>query len=154
MKVKCQIRQRSDSFATSKKGMYVIAALVLILAAYYYTRSSKTEDLESVQGDIPQAPPGYVTVPVEMIQGLQQQQGQVYGNVPQNENINYQTQQQLLPQNQQQQQEVVQEQQQAPVLKHNIEEEEDEIAQQDLTQAEMESIQAQLNAMQQQRANA
>ena len=39
------------------------------------------------------------------------------------------------------------------MLQHNIEEEE-EIAQQDLTKEEMESIQAQLNAMQQQRSNA
>ena len=60
----------------------------------------------------------------------------------------YLTQQPLLPV---QKKEVNNQNQQ--MLQHNIEEEE-EIAQQDLTKEEMESIQAQLNAMQQQRSNA
>ena len=144
------------SFASSKKGIYIIAAVVLIAVAIYYFKSSKTlaneEDSIEENKDIPQAPPGYVTVPVEMVQGAMQQ-GPVYGNVPQNNNLNFQTQQPLLePQNQ----EEVVEHSQAPVLKHNIEEEEEEeeIAQQDLTKEEMESIQAQLNAMQQQRHSA
>lgn len=144
------------SFASSKRGMYIIAAIVLIAVAIYYFKSSKTlaneEDSIEENKDIPQAPPGYVTVPVEMVQGAMQQQGQVYRNVPQNNNLNFQTQDQLLePQNQ----EEVVHHSQAPVLKHNIEEEEEEeIAQQDLTKEEMESIQAQLNAMQQQRQSA
>jgi len=142
------------SFASSKRGMYIIAAVVLVAVAVYYFKSSKTlaneEDTIEENGDIPQAPPGYVTVPVEMVQGAMQQQGPVYGNVPQNNNVNFQTQQPLL----EPQQEVVQHSE-APVLKHNIEdEEEEEIAQQNLTKEEMESIQAQLNAMQQQRQTA
>ena len=144
------------SFATSKRGMYIIAAVVLVAVAVYYFKSSKTlaneEDTIEENGDIPQAPPGYVTVPVEMVQGAMQQQGPVYGNVPQNSNVNFQTQQRLLEP--QQQEEVVQHSQ-APILKHNIDdEEEEEIAQQNLTKEEMESIQAQLNAMQQQRQSA
>lgn len=144
------------SFLKSKKGMYVLAAIVLLGVAFYYFKSAKSQvsnnDTIEESIEIPQPPPGYVTVPVEMVQGSMQNQGQVYDNLPQNNNVNFQTQQPLLqPQNEQ---EVVQHSQ-APVLKHNIEEEEeDEIAQQDLTKEEMESIQAQLNAMQQQRQSA
>ena len=92
------------SFCTSRKGMYIIAAIVLVGVAYYYFNSTKKsiKDFESIEEntEIPQAPPGYVTVPVDMLQ-----QQQMYGNIPQNNNVNFQTQQQLLqPQNQEQNQ--------------------------------------------------
>lgn len=145
------------SFVTSKKGMYIIAAVTLICVAYYYFKSTKNSakelELNEENTEIPQAPPGYVTVPVEMLQGIQQQQGSTYDNIPQNNNINYQTQQHLL----QQQNNENNTQAQQNILQHNIEEDEEEaeaIAQQDLTKEEMESIQAQLNAMQQQRQSA
>ena len=73
---------------TTSKEIYVLTTLVLIGVAYYYFKSSKKE-LESVEEtEILQAPPGYVTVTVEMLQGIQQ--GNNYDNVPQNNNVNFQ----------------------------------------------------------------
>ena len=92
-----------------------------------------------------------------MLQGLQQ--GQMYEQIPQEEYGNHMqlpTQQEMLPP-QENRQIHQQERRQPPKLKHNkqIEEDEDEeIAAQNLSKEEMESIQAQLNAMQQQRQSA
>ena len=151
------------AFLTTKKGMYVIAAVVLVGAIYYYTQCYKKpaakdtknkvlQEQQQQQEQEYQPPPGYVTVPAEMLQGLQQGEP-MYGQVPEEypENMNLQT-QQMHPM-----QERVNEQEsrRVPKLRHNqIEDEEDEeIQEQNLSKQEMESIQAQLNAMQQQRGN-
>ena len=153
--------EKVKTFATSKKGFYLIGAILLIGAIYYYTqcykktdktkKKSKKESKHSTEEtEIPEPPPGYVTVPVEMLQGLQQDQ--MYQEVPHEMNNQMQ---QLPPQHQQQ----MQEQQRPPELKHNQrleeeEEEEEEIANQDLSKADMASIQAQLNAMQREGSSA
>ena len=133
----------------SKRGLYIIGAILLLGIIYYYTQSGKKssskgkKDSEEELTDIPEPPPGYVTVPVEMLQGLQQEQ--MYANNEQQidnkiplppppvENIPAEV----------------------PQLRHNrqIEDEEDEIAEQNLTKEEMDSIQAQLNAMHRESAN-
>ena len=139
------------SFLMSKKGMYLISAVVLICIGIYYikTRSSKTEQVQSQE--LPPAPPGYVTVPIEVVQKLQQNETN-YRNIN-NSNL----QQQAIDESNFDESNFQAEN--VPELRHNtLDEEEDEeeepIAQQNLTQEEMESIQAQLNAMQQQRSNA
>ena len=60
------------SFLMSKKGMYLISAVILVCIGIYYmkTRTSKTEQVQSQE--LPPAPPGYVTVPIEVVQRLQQ----------------------------------------------------------------------------------
>ena len=145
---------------TSKKGMYLVGAILLIGAIYYYTqcynkkgKSKKDKSNASEETDIPEPPPGYVTVPVEMLQGLQQDQ--MYHEIPNNMNQQMpEQQQQQMPEQQKQQMQQQQMQQQSsrpPQLKHNSrldEDEEDEIANQNLSKNDMESIQAQLNAMQ------
>jgi len=143
------------NFITSQKGMYLFAAIFLLGAIYYYTQNTKKENNEQVQGQEQQhqPPPGYVTVPVEMLQGLQQQDP-TYNQVPEEhyeEPLDLQT-QQVHPQQVHPQQG---EQQQAQKFRHNqqIDEEEEEIQEQNLSKIEMESIQAQLNTMQQQRGN-
>ena len=160
------IISKITSFISIKKGLYLIGAIVLVGVIYYYTTFGKNNkninniDTQNLEENIPQPPPGYVTVPVEMLEGLQQ--GNQYQHMPQNFNqpIDLQTQQQIEIQDQQQQiesqdqQMEMQSQQRAPKLKHNKQlQEEDEIAEQDLSKEEMESIQAQLQAMQQQRNN-
>jgi hypothetical protein len=166
------------NIATSKKGIYLIGAILLIGAIYYYTqcykkptKSSKKKSKSrntTEETEIPEPPPGYVTVPVEMLQGLQdqmyqevqsgantqmQQLPEQYTQRPQTK----QTQQVQQQQVQQQQQQQVQEQK-APQLRHNKQIEEDdedlEIANQNLSKDDMESIQAQLNAMQREGSNA
>ena len=165
------IVSKITSFLSTKKGMYLVIAILLVGAIYFYTTFGKdTKNINNIEDkkeeEIPQPPPGYVTIPVEMLQGLQQ--GAQYQEIPQNYNqeMNLQTQQQMeYDQNQlnlqqqeldmQQNMEVQQQQKRVPKLKHNkqIEDdnEEEEIAEQNLSKDEMESIQAQLNAMQQQR---
>jgi|UniRef100_A0A6C0IU44 hypothetical protein len=143
------------TFITSKKGMYLFAAIVLVGAIYYYTQNTKKESNEQEQDQEQQyqPPAGYVTVPVEMLQGLQQQPG--YGQAQEEqyeEPLDLQTQHTQPQANQQQTN------QQAPSFRHNqqIEEDDDEaeeIQEQNLSKLEMESIQAQLNNMQQQRGN-
>tara|TARA_B100000161_G_C33487479_1_gene385443 strand:- start:193 stop:693 length:501 start_codon:yes stop_codon:yes gene_type:complete len=145
-----------SKFLTSKKGMYLVGAIVLIGAIYYYTQcyNKKKENKKSTNNtetEIPEPPPGYVTVPVEMLQGLQQDQ--MYQEVP--PQMNQQMQQ--LPQ--QYQQQMPQAQDKVPQLRHNNsrleeDEEEEEIANQNLSKDDMESIQAQLNAMQREGASA
>ena len=165
------------SFLSTKKGMYLLIAILLVGAIYYYTSFSKdTKNIESTQNkneeEVPQPPPGYVTIPVEMLEGLQQ--GAQYQQMPQdyNQPMNLQTQQQMefnqpqmdanqeeiemQRQMQMQQEMALQQQRRVPKLKHNKkidddDEEEEEIAEQNLSKDEMESIQAQLNSMQQQR---
>ena len=147
------------SFAMSKKGLYLLGAVMLLGAIYYYTqcrnkksvkpkkKSRKESRSVTEETDIPEPPPGYVTVPVEMLQGLQQDQ--MYQDVP--NNMGHQM-QQLPPQHQQEPQ-----QQAPPELKHNPrleEEEEEEIANQNLSKEDMASIQAQLNAMQREGSSA
>lgn len=167
------ILSKITSFISTKKGLYLVGAILLVGAIYYYTtfgKDSKNLTAQDVE-DVPQPPPGYVTVPVEMLEGLQR--GNQYQEMPQNYNqpMDLQTQQQMELQNQQQmemqqqQMEMQQQQEQmemqnqkrVPKLKHNKQlqddDEEDEIAEQNLSKDEMESIQAQLNAMQQQRGN-
>lgn len=133
----------------SKKGLYLLGAILLIGAIYYYSQSSKKSKSKKSKNlseeeltDIPEPPPGYVTVPVEMLQGLQQDQ--MYANVPENQpNNQLQTQQIPLPEPPRPQA--------VPQLKHNSvieDDEEDDIAAENLTKEEMDSIQVQLNAMQ------
>ena len=157
------IISKATTFITSKKGMYLVAAIVLLGAIYYYTQNTKktnTEQVQEQQGQEQQGqyqpPPGYVTVPVEMLQGLQQQEP-VYDQVPEEQyggKLNLQTQQ---GREQQFEQPIVpQNNQQVPRFKHNQqldEDEDEEIQVQNLSKLEMESIQAQLNNMQQQRGN-
>lgn len=165
------IISKITSFISTKKGLYLVGAILLVGAIYYYTsfsKESKIIDTKNVEEDIPQPPPGYVTIPVEMLEGLQR--GNQYQELPQNYNqqMDLQTQQQMEMQQQiemQQHQEQIQQQEQmemqnqkkVPKLKHNKQlqndDEEDEIAEQNLSKDEMESIQAQLNAMQKQRGN-
>ena len=154
------IVSKITSFLTTKKGLYCIAAIVLIGAIYFYTRPAKKDtkqqpqiqqndkQQENKEQQNYQPPPGYVTIPVEMLQGLQQ--GQVYEDVPEeyDEQLNLPTQQGNIPQ-----QANAQQQESVPRLRHNQEiedDEEEEIQEQNLSKQEMESIQAQLNAMQQQ----
>ena len=139
------------TFITSKKGMYLFAAIVLVGAIYYYTQNTKKESNEQDQEQQYKPPAGYVTVPVEMLQGLQQQPG--YGQAQEEqyeEPLDLQT-QHTQPQSNQQQPN-----QQAPSFRHNQQidddDEAEEIQEQNLSKLEMESIQAQLNNMQQQRA--
>ena len=157
------IISKATTFITSKKGMYLVAAIVLLGAIYYYTQNTKktnTEQVQEQQGQEQQGqyqpPPGYVTVPVEMLQGLQQQEP-VYDQVPEEQyggKLNLQTQQ---GREQQFEQPIVpQNNQQVPRFKHNQQlddDEDEEIQEQNLSKLEMESIQAQLNNMQQQRGN-
>lgn len=157
------IISKATTFITSKKGMYLVAAIVLLGAIYYYTQNTKktnTEHVQEQQGQEQQGqyqpPPGYVTVPVEMLQGLQQQEP-VYDQVPEEQyggELNLQTQQ---GREQQFEQPIVpQNNQQVPKFKHNQQlddDEDEEIQEQNLSKLEMESIQAQLNNMQQQRGN-
>ena len=170
------IVSKITSFLSTKKGMYLLVAILLVGAIYYYTTFGKEKkSIEATenknQEEIPQPPPGYVTIPVEMLEGLQQ--GNQYQQMPQNYNqpMNLQTQQQMefnqpqmdvnpeemeMQRQMEMQQEMeMQQKNRVPKLKHNrqIEEddEEEEIAEQNLSKDEMESIQAQLNAMQQQR---
>ena len=162
------IISKATTFITSKKGMYLVAAIVLLGAICYYTQNTKktnTEQVQEQQGQEQQGqeqqgqyqpPPGYVTVPVEMLQGLQQQEP-VYDQVPEEQyggKLNLQTQQ---GREQQFEQPIVpQNNQQVPRFKHNQqldEDEDEEIQEQNLSKLEMESIQAQLNNMQQQRGN-
>ena len=126
----------------SKRGLYIIGAILLLGVIYYYTQSSKktsksksSKNSEEELTDIPEPPPGYVTVPVEMLQGLQQEQ--MYGDIEEP----IQAKQIPLP---------PPPQNETPQLRHNrqIEDEEEEIAEQNLSKEEMDSIQAQLNAMQ------
>jgi hypothetical protein len=138
------------TFITSKKGMYLFAAIVLVGAIYYYTQNTKKESNEQDQEQQYKPPAGYVTVPVEMLQGLQQQPG--YGQAQEEqyeEPLDLQT-QHTQPQSNQQQPN-----QQAPSFRHNQQidddDEAEEIQEQNLSKLEMESIQAQLNNMQQQR---
>ena len=166
------IIDKVTKFATSKKGMYILGTVLLLCVVYYFTmckKSSKSNDTDKIdQQEIPQPPPGYVTVPIDMIQELQNQVQQPQIPLPQE--ITHQQvqpiQQQLYQQQQQQQQQQPQPQPQpsqdndysleAPKLNHNqkIEvDEEPEIAEQNLSKEEMETIQAQLNAMQQQRSS-
>ena len=173
--VKGGIVSKITSFITTKKGMYFVAAIVLIGAIYFYTRPAKkdnkpTQVVDNKQQNAQQQnnkqeqnqqnyqpPPGYVTIPVEMLEGLQQ--GQMYENVPEEEyeeQLNLQA-QQGHPQQRQAQQGHPQQRQQPPRLRHNQQlddDEEEEIREQNLSKQEMESIQAQLNAMQQQKASA
>lgn len=137
------------SYLTSKKGLYLIIGLLILGAIYYYKTSNKSKKEPNVaettnQDNIPlpqqqyqhQPPPGYVTVPVEMLQGLQNEQ--LYSEVP-NEPVD------AVYDNT------------PPQLKHNNsnkiddDSEEEEIKSQNLTKNDMDSIQAQLNAMQQAR---
>jgi len=152
------IISKATTFITSKKGMYLVAAIVLLGAIYYYTQNTKktnTEHVQEQQGQEQQGqyqpPPGYVTVPVEMLQGLQQQEP-VYDqhggelNLQTQQGREQQFEQPIVPQNNQQ----------VPKFKHNQqldEDEDEEIQEQNLSKLEMESIQAQLNNMQQQRGN-
>ena len=159
------IVSKFTSFISTKKGLYLLGAILLVGAIYYYLSNGKNnKDTEIVQTEIPQPPPGYVTIPVEMLEGLQQ--GSQYHEIPNNFNqpTNLPTQQQGFQNTQMEinqelhdEQFNMQDQKKAPKLKHNkqIEEddEEEEIAEQNLSKDEMESIQAQLNAMQQQREN-
>ena len=171
--VETGIVSKVTSFLSTKKGMYLLIGVLLVGVIYYYTQFGKQQQTANVnqvnnvnqeEENIPQPPPGYVTIPVEMLQGLQQ--GAQYQEIPQNYQeppMNFQTQQQMeyeqQMQNQQMQQEMEaqnQQRRQVPKLKHNKQiedDEEEEIAEQNLSKDEMESIQAQLNAMQQQRGN-
>ena len=161
-------------FVTSKKGMYILGTVLLLCVVYYFTmckKSNKTNNNDKIDDqEIPQPPPGFVTVPIDMIQELQNK-APTQIPLPQPQEIVQQQvqpiQQQLYQQQQQaQQQAQVQPQLQpsqnndynleAPNLKHNQkieDDEEPEIAEQNLSKEEMETIQAQLNAMQQQRSS-
>ena len=62
------IISKATTFITSKKGMYLVAAIVLLGAIYYYTQNTKktnTEQVQEQQGQEQQGqyqpPPGYVT---------------------------------------------------------------------------------------------
>ena len=139
-------------FISSKKGRYVIIGLIAVVAIYYYFQSNNKKNTsvnqEASNNQIPPAPPGYVTIPVEMFEEFQQQQQMFDDESDDVSQPNFVNTNNQIPV-----------QQTVPKLKHNqkLEEEEDEedqIRQQNLTQAEMESIQSQLNAMQQQRNSA
>ena len=127
------------SLLLSKKGLCLIAALVLIAVIYCYTKLSKkskkvkkepkNNDDYSDETDVPEPPPGYVTVPVEMLQGLQQEQ--IFGNSQEEQEVDD-----------------IELPSETPKLKHNKIDEEEEIADQNLSKEEMESIQAQLSALQ------
>ena len=136
------------SFISTKKGLYLIGAILLVAAIYYYTifgKDSKNLSTQNV-GGIPQPPPGYVTVPIEMFESLQR--GPQY-----QEMVQPQQQMELHPQQQQME---MQPQKTVPKLKHNKqldEDEDEEIAEQNLSKDEMDNIQEQLDAMQQQRGN-
>ena len=142
------------SYLTSKKGMYMIVGIILIGCICYYKFNQDKKDKESKpetqnsepvenKENIHQPPPGYVTVPIEMVPQMQQQ-------------LNYQehllSQQQpqppQVPNQQQQQKDIPQEA--APQLRHNkqIDDDDSDIIGQNLSKNDMESIQAQLNAMQ------
>lgn len=142
-----------QSYLTSKKGLYLVLALLIMGAIFYYKVCMKKEKKETEkpieQGNmIPlpqqnyQPPPGYVTVPVEMLQGLQNEQ--MYSEVPQ-DNV--------------EQQNIGAVYDNTPQLKHNNtqklddDSEDEEIKNQDLTKNDMESIQAQLNSMNQNRSS-
>lgn len=134
-----RIFDQVKSLLLSKKGLCLIGALVLIAVIYCYTilskkskkvkKESKNNDDYSDETDVPEPPPGYVTVPVEMLQGLQQEQ--IFGNSQEEPEI-----------------EDIEIPPSTPKLKHNKIDEEDEIADQNLSKEEMESIQAQLSALQ------
>ena len=72
------------SYLTSKKGMYMIVGIILIGCICYYKFNQDKKDKESKpetqnsepvenKENIHQPPPGYVTVPIEMVQQMQQQ---------------------------------------------------------------------------------
>jgi len=140
------------TFLTTKKGMYIIAAVVLVGAIYYYTQCYKKSETKEIKNNSTptqqeyQPPPGYVTVPTEMLQGLPQGDP-MYSQVPED----YQDEQMMPIQERVNQQEQLI----APNLRHNHidDDEEEEIQEQNLSKQEMESIQTQLNAMQHQRGN-
>lgn len=147
-----------QGYLTSKKGLYLILGLLMLGAIFYYKfcmkKDKKEETTKPVEGAqdpnaIPlpqqnyQPPPGYVTVPVEVLQGLQNEQ--LYSEIPQNN----------------QQQNIEASYGEAPQLKHNNppqklddDSEESEVRKQNLSKEDMESIQAQLSQMQQTRNNA
>ena len=144
------------SYLTSKKGMYLVVGILLILAACYYKFTQKKEEKlpesNDVKGNenIHQPPPGYVTVPIELLQQLQNESIQ-------NEQMQQQQmQQQQMQQQQMQQQQMPQQQGQqdrvpnTPQLRHNkeIEDDDSDIVGQNLSRQEMDSIQSQLNALQ------
>ena len=92
------IISKITSFISTKKGLYLIGAILLVGAIYYYTsfsKENKITDTQNVEEEIPQPPPGYVTIPVEMLEGLQR--GNQYQELPQNYNqqMDLQTQQQI-----------------------------------------------------------
>ena len=146
-----------QSYLTSKKGLYLVLALLIMGAIFYYKVCMKKEKKETEKpveqgiennNMIPlpqqnyQPPPGYVTVPVEMLQGLQNEQ--MYSEVPQDDG---------------EQPNIGAVYDNTPQLRHNNaqklddDSEDDEIKNQDLTKNDMESIQAQLNSMQQTRSS-
>lgn len=167
------IIHKLTKFVTSKKGMYILGTILLLCVVYYYTmckKPSKTNNTEQIdQQEIPQPPPGYVTVPIDMIQELQNKELPQQIPLPQPQVPLPQLQVPLpQPQIQTPPQQIYEQQQpqqpaqdlnneynlQAPILKHNQQiedDEEPEIVEQNLSKEEMESIQAQLSAMQQQR---
>ena len=164
IEIELGIVDKVTNFVTSKKGMYILGTVILLSVVYYFTmckKSNKTNDNDKVEEqEIPQPPPGFVTVPIDMIQDLQNQaqQPQIPLPQPQVQTPPQQIYQQPPPQQLQQPQPAQdlnnEYNLQAPVLKHNQQledDEEPEIAEQNLSKEEMESIQAQLNAMQQQR---
>jgi len=173
IKTELGIIDQVTKFVTSKKGMYILGTVILLSVVYYFTmckKSNKTNYNDKVEEqEIPQPPPGFVTVPIEMIQDLQNhvQQPQIPLPQPQVQTPQQQIYQQQPTQQLQQPQPPQPQPQpqptqdlnneynlQAPVLKHNQQledDEEPEIAEQNLSKEEMESIQAQLSAMQQQR---
>ena len=140
------------SYLTSKKGMYMIVGIILIGCICYYKFNQDKKEKESKQEtqnsepvenkeNIHQPPPGYVTVPIEMVQQMQQQ-------LNYQEHLLSQQQGQQPPVSNQQQKDIPQEA--APQLRHNkqIEDDDSDIIGQNLSKNDMESIQAQLNAMQ------
>jgi hypothetical protein len=140
------------SYLTSKKGMYMIVGIILIgcICYYKFNQDKKEKDLkpetqnsEPVENkeNIHQPPPGYVTVPIEMVQQMQQQ-------LNYQEHLLSQQQGQQPPVSNQPQKEIPQEA--PPQLRHNkqLEDDDSDIIGQNLSKNDMESIQAQLNAMQ------
>ena len=158
---------KAIAYLTSKKGMYLIVGILLLCAACYYKLNKKDDKKEEqskepdAEHPVHQPPPGYVTVPIEMLQQLQNES--LYNEQMQQQMQQQQMQQQQMQQMQQQQMQQQQmqqqqmQQQQPPTLKHNaqeIEDDDSDIVGQNLSRQDMDSIQAQLNAMQKNNSNA
>lgn len=139
---------QATQFLTSQKGLYLGVAVVLAIAIYfYYTKfmknTSKEESDEKTkeeskepekQAQEYEPPPGYVAVPEDVLEQLQYQaqMAQQYAGVPQNQ---YEQNDQN-DQNEENQEEY-------------LEEEDDNIQEQNLTNQEKQSVRQQMSSINQ-----